>query len=382
MTERCIICGNTVLYALYDPGPQPVACLNIHLPTNLEEAKSAPRLPMTYSMCQTCGHVFNTSFDLKAVEYEHGSSTIYNQSPEWVEFMHSRASLLGFRYSGKMVIEIGCGDCVFLEMLSMYSNYSKLNLPEIIGFDPGVTNNPNVITDYFVPERDLKKFTPDLIVCRHVLEHIHNPRDFLQGIYHWCNVYKKSVHLYFEVPCFEKGFEQGRIFDFIYEHVSNYSEESFRTLFESCGFETISIEKGYNDEVLSGIFYLGIKDRGVDTFNEYAHSTIEGLSELDNIVVWGGSGKCASFLNMYNLDHSHVRVVDSDAKKVGRRVPGVGHLIQSPETIQDNETIIIPTIWRARDIYQEIQACGISYKQILLPLKGKLYEYGKTPAEF
>ncbi len=119
MTEKCIVCGNTVLYSLYDPGPQPVACLDIHLPQNLEEAEDAPRLPMTYCMCQTCGHVFNTSFELDAVKYEHGSSTIYNQSSEWAEFMHQQASYLGFWFSGEMVIEIGCGDCVFLNILDI-----------------------------------------------------------------------------------------------------------------------------------------------------------------------------------------------------------------------------------------------------------------------
>ena len=58
----------------------------------------------------------------------------------------------------------------------------------LIGFEPGVeTANAEklgleVYQDYFVAERDLPRFTPDVLICRHVLEHLEAPRDFVAEI--------------------------------------------------------------------------------------------------------------------------------------------------------------------------------------------------------
>ena len=363
----CIICGSTFLRPLYDPGPQPVAGLDIHLPLSREEALDAPRLPMAYCQCPVCTHVFNPEFNIKNVKYESGASIIYNNSKLWKEYMQETASYLASS-DPKTVVEIGCGDGVFMGYLKQ-CNPSM----DVIGFDPGAVDTPDVILDYFFPARDIPIYKPDLIVCRHVLEHIHNPREFLFEIWHACNINKHQPTLYFEMPCFEKGFEQGRIFDFIYEHVSNYTRTSLRTLFTLSNFAIIEDDTWYNDEIVSILAYPRLHG-DAPLFDTHVHTLRKDLQEVQCPVVWGGGGKCASFLNMFDctfIDH----VVDSDPRKHGRYVPGTGQLIQSPETIKEHETIIIPNVWRALDIYKEIQARQLSYKQILIPYRGQLHDY-------
>ena len=356
---------------MYDPGPIPLSCLDTYLRDTAVKALKADRFPMTYTQCQHCGHIFNTSFDPEAVKYAEGTTIMYNNSTKWSDhIVKTIKTMRPYVLSSPqpMILEIGAGDGVFLKL--MLDHYGV----EVMGFDPGTTDAEHVIPDYFVPATDLIKYEPSLIVCRHVLEHLLDPRDFLLDIYYWCNQYKQTPYLYFEVPNFENAYKDNRIQDLVYGHVSNFVKESFIKVFELSGFKLIQCEGAFDNEVLVGIFQPVLLDRGISQFNKVVKDGFNNFNYLEDAVVWGGSGKCASFLNMYNL-MCIKHVVDSDAKKHGKYVPGTGQLITSPTTVQEHETIIIPNVWRASDIYDEIKIRNLKYKQILVPVRGNLHEY-------
>jgi hypothetical protein len=96
------------------------------------------------------------------------------------------------------------------------------------------------------------------------------------------------------------------------------------------------------------------------------------------MVIWGGTGKSAAFINRYGLDRVRFPiVVDSDPAKVGTFVPGTGQEIRFRDWLKDNpgSIVIIPPQWRALDIVLEIERAGISFKQILIEHHGELIDY-------
>lgn len=63
-------------------------------------------------------------------------------------------------------------------------------------------------------------------------------------------------------------------------------------------------------------------------------------------------------MNMFGITPAVAPIViDSDPRKVGGYVPGMGQLIRSPQYIVENkiDRILICTNWRARDIEEEIR---------------------------
>ena len=69
--------------------------------------------------------------------------------------------------------------------------------------------------------------------------------------------------------------------------------------------------------------------------------------------------------------------MDSDIDKVGTFVPGMGQEIRYSSDLigQHVNIIIIPTQWRAKDIFTEIKSKSISYDTILIEYEGRLIDY-------
>jgi hypothetical protein len=387
----CIVCGNKLTHKIFNPGPQPLAALN--LPKSAAMAQSALRFPMNFHMCAFCGHVFNTDFNYAQVPYAADSNLMYNSGPAWQNHMQMLVNKLHTykdRWISGVAIDIGCGDGQFFSrLLGTMPNAS------CIGYEPGIEadqiKNFSVFRDYFIPERDLARFRPSLLVCRHVIEHMDKPREFLAEISYWCSVYNLSPIFLVEVPCFDNSLALGRISDFLYEHVSNFTSNSFQTLFSQCGYSTLDINRYYGNEVLAGFFtpnsvplqFYTDKAKAfgagaTDSISTVQRQLEEIKQQKKTLVFWGGTGKSAAFLNSYGIDSTNYPlVVDSDVHKVGKFVPGTGQEIQSPDIIKafSDPIIVITTPWRAKDIKLDIEYRGIKYRRLLILQEGILCEY-------
>jgi len=371
---KCTACGHSILYPLFNPTPQPLAALN--LPKTQEEAVNALRYSMNFYECAFCSHVFNIDFDYSRIPYEEDSNRMYNSGIMWQQHLFKVTSLLDSYlndWSKQVAIDIGAGDGQFFSILKgMHPETSYL------GFEPGIDAKKiidfPVIQDYFIPERDLKKYRPTLICCRHVIEHLENPREFVAQIAYWSLQYDLQPLCLFEVPKFDKALRMGRIGDFLYEHVNNFTRRSFQTMLQTSSYYEYALKSFYNGEVLVAI--VQPQESGVQSsriLRQQFHLVKDSqdikkeLGRLGlaykNVVLWGGTGKSAAFINLYNLTADRFPyVVDSDENKIGRYVPGTGQEIRS---IRDLSTItfqaiIITTFWRATDICQEISSLGIT----------------------
>ncbi|MBN2476189.1 MAG: methyltransferase domain-containing protein [Pirellulales bacterium] len=390
MRDCCLACGGRILYPLYEPDPQPLAALN--LPRSAEAAQRALRFPIDFRVCAYCGHIFNTQFDYYKIPYADDSNLMYNGGSRWLGHLEGLVDLLLTKYDalGKTLVDIGCGDGRFLELLR-----EKGPACRCIGFEPGIEANNarakgfEVQQDYFHPERDLLAGRPDFLLCRHVIEHLADPRGFVAAIAYWCNLYELFPVLLAEVPRIEKAVEGARVVDFLYEHVSNFTDFSFRVMFESTGFEVLELRPCYGDEVVVAV----VQARKIGRIQTLRHAAeafrqridrqlVEVRGELRRlraegrtIAFWGGTGKGAAFLNAFRLAADEFPlVVDSDCHKVGRYVPATAQEIRSPDYLVRNpaDVIVITTRWRAGDILEEIRQRGIRCETVLMLEGGQL----------
>lgn len=386
--NRCVACGSHIVKLLYNSGPQPLTALN--LPRSYNEAKNASLYPMNFYMCCYCGHVYNVDFDYTKVPYGEDSNRMYNKGSGWLNHLEYLVDWLNKNYylQGKTIIDIGAGGGGFLNLIKQ-----RFSRTRCIAFEPGIDSEIcherglETYTDYFVPQRDMRKFKPDIVIMKHVLEHLQHPRDFVAEIAYYANMYQSYPVFVAEVPCITKALETHRITDFLYEHVSNFARRSLRVMFESTGWITLDEFLAYNDEVAVWIGrptplnlqfeaqVKGFRDNTWLSVQNIQNSLREWRKAHQTIAFFGGTGKSAAFLNAYHLDLD--RVVDSDANKVGRHVPGTGQRIEHVDALLENpvDVIVITTRWRAADIYAEIKCKGIKYTSLLVLEQGVLTDY-------
>lgn len=389
--SSCIACGYHVTHPYFYPGDNPLSVMD--LAANEQDSQDLPRYPMHFNMCARCGHIFNVDFDPDVVPYDDRSNLMFNQGSGWKQYLGGLVDAIEARHglAGKTCVEIGCGDGEFLASLAERG-------AKTIGFEPGTAallaaerGVDRIERDYFVPSRHLELLRPHMLVSRHVLEHLPDPLGFVTEIAYWSNRTGVFPIFLVEVPRIDKAVEQGRVNDFLYEHVSNFSDRSFRMMFELAGFEVLEQMSAYGDEVLVGV----VRPRKQPELSnntllaeEAVHSlaaqledvrdSVEKLRRKGNVAIWGGTGKGSAFLNLFGLDSNHFPiVVDSDPAKCGLCVPGTGQKIREPSYLNHHpvDSIVITSQWRARDIFDEIQRRGISFDACYTVVNRVLTEY-------
>jgi len=393
-SATCPACAHHVAVPFFHGGDQPLTTLA--WPSSKEEARAMQRLPLDFLRCVSCGHVFNRAFDYTQVPYSDKPNLMFNRGSAWKEHLKRVVDLiLGSLGDTPTIVEIGCGDGHLLEALADHRPLGKF-----IGFDPhaavgeAIHAHPSIEIQrsLFDPTKHIESYRPDLIVSRHVLEHLDNPLGFLQSLAFAVTWKSTSTRLFIEVPCIDRVFETGRTTDFFYEHNSHFTSASFRFLLSRCSSNVEHIERGYNDEVICGLAHFEpqarqamIARQAVSFVKRSAGDHQRIKRQLDEIArsgrsvaIWGGTGKAAAFINRYGLDSARFPlVIDSDAEKVGTFVPGMGQEIRSRDELLGRaiDVVLIATQWRARDIVLEIRQHGISIATVLLEHQGRIVDY-------
>jgi len=386
----CPACGYHVAVSFFDGGEQPLATLS--WPASAAAAQSLLRLPLDFVRCVDCGHVFNAAFDYARVPYSEKPNLMFNRAANWSQFLNdARQSILSHLPERPVVVEIGHGDGSFLKALAAARPAGRY-----VGFDPhGAARGSGVVEfreDLFDAARHLAELGPDLVISRHVLEHLLNPLGFLQGLSFAATASGLHPLAFFEVPCIDCALATGRTVDFYYEHSSQFTTESFTRMLSRAATQVVEIGHGYGGEVIFGFVRLGTPASALEvarlarqfgTGAEAARHTIATqLAQLHaagkRVAVWGGTGKSAAFMCRYGVDRNRFSlVVDSDVAKVGTFVPGTGQEIRSRDHLLNHpvEVIIIPPQWRAADIVAEMKQAGIAFDSVLIEHGGRLIDF-------
>ncbi|MBI3865897.1 MAG: methyltransferase domain-containing protein [Planctomycetia bacterium] len=390
-TATCPACGHHVAVQFYDGGTQPLA--TVAWPKTALEACAMIRLPLRFVRCVDCGHVYNSQFNYGEVPYSEKPNLMFNRGAGWGDHLKSIRDLI-LRHTGDhpVVVEVGCGEGHLLRALAEARPAGRY-----IGFDPSnAINTGNGLIagrrEYFEPARHLAELRPDLIISRHVLEHLMNPLGFVQAISFAASWENIATRLLIEVPCIDNVIRIGRTVDFFYEHNSNFTTTSLERLLARCASEVELVARSYNDEVVFGLAHFRRRDDQVqfaaeavafrDRASNHRRTICEAIDALSQsgsrVAIWGGTGKAAAFINQFGLDAERFPlVVDSDTDKAGTHVPGTGQKIEYRDVLVTSpaDVILVATQWRAGDIVAEIERCGIPCRSILLEHEGRLVDY-------
>lgn len=388
----CPACGFHVAVDFFDGGKQSLC--TIAWPASFSEARSLPRLPLDFVRCVDCGHVFNISFEYGKIPYSEKPNLMFNQGTIWSGFIGAiRARMLELLPHEPVVVEIGHGDGSFLASLAQGSGGGRF-----VGFDPhgAVNDDGRVIlrAELFRPERHLEELQPDLIITRHVLEHLIDPLGFLQQISFVARCLGTEPLAYFEVPCIDRVLATGRTADFYYEHSSQFTTRSFTRMLSGCAAEIMEVGHGYDGEVVYSFLRLGKGGEQLHfaaearSFAAGAHAAERAVAAQlaalhavgKRVAVWGGTGKSAAFIQRYGIDATRFPiVVDDDINKVDTFVPGTGQRILFRDWLLHNpvDVIIIPPQWRAADIVTGINKAGITAESVLIEHDHRLIDFHK-----
>lgn len=349
----CPVCGGRDVTSFATFPEIPIAC-NI-LWGDREAARSVPKGNIELTFCHRCGHVYNAVYDPSLSSYSPDYDNSLHYSPRFQAYAEELAAQLIDRYDlrGKQIVEIGCGKAEFLGALCALGDNRG------IGFDPSyvpgrtapeVDERITIVRDFY-SERYVNH-AADLICCRHVLEHIAQPRAFLQTIRG--AIGEQGTPVYFEVPNFLVTLQDGAIWDIIYDHCSYFSPSSLRAVFLAAGFEVTALRQVFGRQFLAiearptGADLAAAREgpedmeHDITTFASTVRREVkrwrrelEGVaSSGKRVVAWGAGSKGVMFLNALG-DAGNVRhIVDLNPHKQGKYVAGSGQEIVAPEALR------------------------------------------------
>jgi hypothetical protein len=386
----CPVCHYTLASKFFDGGNQPLATLG--WPASSSEAKDMPQYSLDYVQCPRCTHIWNRSFSYEFIPYTNNPNRMFNKGMIWKSHLNkTKELLLGQLPKSPTIIDIGCGEGHFVRGLSEILEKRG----RFIGFDPNTTSESGLGLEfcprYFDPLIDILDYMPDLIIIRHVFEHLLDPAAFMNQLAWGAALVNKPVKLFAEMPCVDRVLQSKRLVDFFYEHPSQFTTKSFSTLMVQGG-DIFDLAHGYDGEVIYALIELKVPQQyqtNIKLSNDFYRQTFisknkikDQLQNLINsgkkIAIWGGTGKAAAFIHFYDVNADNFPlIVDSDVDKVGTFVSKTGQQIQYRDVLkgQKIDVLIIPPQWRAKDILKEMGQQKIEVGEVLIEHAGGLINY-------
>ncbi len=349
LERYCPVCSSAGIEFFFEMNGLPVFCNVLH--TSREDALNAPRGDMKLGFCRACGHIYNYAFDPALMNYTQSYENSLHFSPVFQRYAEELAANLIQRYNlrNKSIVEIGCGKGDFLKLLcdegeNEGTGFDASYQPELLQRRERL----RVIQDSYSAK--YAHLATDFVVCRHVLEHIASPREFVENIR---GALGSQPALYFEVPNALWTLRDLGVWDLIYEHCSYFTPHSLVRLFTEAGFGVLNIAERYNGQFLGIELTPGVSAvtqgasvegdslaKLVLAFAENYRSRVESWQkrfaqigwEGKRIVVWGGGSKGVTFLNVMRAGIEFM--IDINPRKQGMYVAGTGQQIVSPEFLR------------------------------------------------
>jgi hypothetical protein len=316
--------------------------------------------------------VENAMFDAALAVYDDSYQNSQAFSTHFQAHMQSVLDMLKTRFPrGSRMVEVGCGKGDFVELVQADGHF------EVTAYDATYEGSNPAITKRYLDDGD--RLTADLVVMRHVLEHIPRPHGFLAMI-------KKvfgAGSIYIEVPSHDWIMENQAFFDITYEHVNYFSCASLARLFDDPRADSGLLFGDQYQYILASIDTLSEKFEsayqgdawetlGFDDLFPNLHRRIHSIDELAadgaRIYLWGAATKGCMFLvhcmNQQKLIDKMAFAVDINPRKCGKFLPGSLIPIKSREdffaSASSRDLLLIANPNYAEEVRQELRQHGLA----------------------
>ncbi|MDT3699659.1 MAG: methyltransferase domain-containing protein [Thermincola sp.] len=350
--NQCPICNSTSLKIFLTRGKVP-----IHQNVVMKDRASAVNIArgdLRLAVCETCGFVFNQDFLPSQVCYGENYDNTQTCSPFFEQYMTDLVHYLIFekKVQNCRVLEIGCGKGLFLRKLVETEEAGNSG----IGFDPSYVGPLTDLAGRLKFEKryygsDCAGIHVDVVICRHVLEHIPDPLNTLRTV-RLALANSPRARIFVEVPCVEWILQNHVIWDVFYEHCSYFSADSLTTAFSSSGFKVEKINRLFGGQYLwleatvsdqepaavinpdNSVKQLAYQYAGmVNNLKTDWETKLKQLACMGKIAIWGAGAKGVTFANLIDPSCKWFDcVVDLNPEKQGHYLPGTGHpIVNIPE---------------------------------------------------
>lgn len=314
------------------------------------------------------GFAFNANFQERNVLYDQ----FYDNSVPskvFMDYYDETADYLVRNYGldKRIIVDIGCGKGTFLSRLA-----KRYDFVQGKGIDPSYdgpltscSGRVQFINEYFSPKHISGGNKPAIVLCRHVLEHIPSPMNFLKIIFKPFLHEKHEIPVFIEVPDIYWIIENRAFWDFSYEHVNYFNHESLAQCITQAGGHVSKSTSAFGGQYIWAEAILNPTDKKkarrschppqlkhqklrkieVD-FKKHLDTVMVRIKELSivkEIVVWGMASKGVMYT--LHLVNSGIRVdncVDINDQKQGKYIPLSGLKILSPhDLLPDRDYAII-----------------------------------------
>ncbi|WP_018351194.1 class I SAM-dependent methyltransferase [Longispora albida] len=333
---NCPACGGAELQPCADLGEMPATCgVTWERPP---AAAQAPLGRMDLVACPACAHAVNRAFrpELRASDGAFDNSMLASAS--YRKHVASVAERVLAHGTPHRTLELGCGAGELLERLpGIRDGWGHVETP--------VAGELSMRPAPWVPGDERY----DLIVARHVLEHVPDPFELL------CQLRSVATGRgYLEVP--DGGYDLGQAgWDVIYPHVHYFHAGSLVAMCERAGFTVTGHGLTFHDQYL----WVEVSVEGglpVAVDNSAQLAVTAGLARRWDAMIadwratlaaakrpalWGAGARGVTFLATADPD-GLLQVTDLNEGKHGRYLP-TGHRVTAPAALAADTDLVITT---------------------------------------
>jgi hypothetical protein len=330
-----------------------------------------PLAPMRLRYNESLGFLENEAFDPDLIDYSQNYENSQAHSDRFLAHMNEVLGLLkGKLPQGSLIVEVGCGKGDFVELV-LADGYFRIQ-----GYDASYEGHNAAIEKRYLHASDT--IQADIVVLRHVLEHVPQPHNFLAML----RMVFGHAQIYIEVPNYDWIKENGTYFDITYEHVNYFSQFALKALFEQHQAQYGLLFDRQYQYVISSLSEINPDFNNKYNSEKWCYKTfeelfpdisqkierIEKLAGSHSIFVWGAATKGCLFLAhctvRRKLIEQVVYAVDVNPNKIGKFLPGSRIEIKSKREffnfIKDDDVLLISNPAYKIEIVAELRGMGIT----------------------
>lgn len=337
---NCIVCDTPNL--IFDFARTPISGYRCK---SREESLKQPKFNLSFNFCPNCNMVkypMQKGADvlLDKLYSEHVSTYYYTKYLN--DYMNNFVKNLSNKYSidhESTVVEIGCNSG---RLLTMFREETSC---KILGVEPSKTftdewndNQIEVINDYFSNDcvEIIRDRIVNLVIIRHVFEHIPNPVIFFSDLSKICS---NETTIIIEVPYFKEVLKRRRIENVSFSHLNYFCIRSMNEIAKRFGFGIVDYELVETDggsivyhiqkgKITDSVMIDNISESEINDFISYIDQARLKIKNIlsqykkNEIVGYGAGSKGPHLVYLLGLDEFITHVVDDTPGYSGMFLPG------------------------------------------------------------